>query len=183
MRWNLPISYLAQASPPSWLARHFLLGWHFIIIVVSLYPFSGWRYNGEGILAFFSYPLPHYQTRLDNILNLLAYLPLGYAWALYFRCRWFAPLLALALGALLSGSLEFTQQFLPSRVASNLDLVYNALGALLGAFAAGIFSKLLIVRGWHVRRHRWFRTGSLADYGLVLLILWFITQLNPAVPL
>ncbi|MEH6462195.1 VanZ family protein [Chitinimonas sp. JJ19] len=183
MRWQLPISYLARDAMPSWLGRHFLLAWHAVILVTSWYPFSGWRYTGEPIWAFLAYPLPHYHTVADNALNLLAYLPLGYAWALYFRCRWFAPLAALVFGATLSGSVEFVQQFLPQRVPSNLDLIYNTAGSLIGALLAGLFSKLLILRGWHVFRQQWFREGSQADYGLILLLLWFISQLNPAVPL
>ncbi|SFZ76075.1 VanZ like family protein [Chitinimonas taiwanensis DSM 18899] len=179
----LPISYLARASSPSWLGKHFLLAWHAVILVTSLYPFSGWRYTGEPVLAYLGYPLPYYHTLTDNSLNLLAYLPLGYAWALFFRCRWYAPLLALGLGLGLSGSVEFIQQFLPQRIASNLDILYNGAGALCGALLAGLFSKLLIVRNWHVLRQRYFADGAFNDYGLVLLGLWLITQLNPAVPL
>ncbi|QDQ26433.1 hypothetical protein FNU76_08675 [Chitinimonas arctica] len=48
---------------------------------------------------------------------------------------------------------------------------------------AGLSTKLLIVRGWHVRRQRWFREGPLTDFGLTLMVLWLLTQLNPAVPL
>ncbi|MFC4160007.1 VanZ family protein [Chitinimonas lacunae] len=180
---QLPVSYLAHYAVPSWLGRHFLLAWHLVILVVSWYPFSGWRYTGEPVFAFYGYPLPYYYTPLDNAVNLLAYLPLGYAWALTWKCRWYAPLLSLTCGALLSGGIEFVQQFLPDRVASNLDILYNGLGALLGALAAGLFSKLLIVRRWHVLRQRWFRPGGLVDYGLVLVALWLLTQMNPAVPL
>lgn len=180
---QLPVSYLAHYAVPSWLGRHFLLAWHLVILVVSWYPFSGWRYTGEPVFAFYSYPLPYYYTHLDNAVNLLAYLPLGYAWALACHCRWYAPMLALAAGVLLSGSIEFVQQFLPDRVASNLDILYNGGGALVGGLAAGLFSKLLIVRRWHVLRQRWFRPGALVDYGLVLAALWMLTQINPAVPL
>ncbi|WP_460534128.1 VanZ family protein [Chitinimonas naiadis] len=183
MRLQLPISYLARGTAPSWLGRHFLLAWHAVILVVSWYPFSGWRYTGEPVLAFLGYPLPYYHTLTDNTLNVLAYLPLGYAWALYFRCRWYAPLSALLLAGLLSGSVEFVQQFLPDRVASNLDLFYNALGGLLGALLAGLMSKLLVVRGWHVWRQRWLQEGAQADFGLTLMVLWLLAQLNPAVPL
>ncbi|WP_158228894.1 VanZ family protein [Chitinimonas sp. BJB300] len=151
--------------------------------MTSLYPFTGWRYMGEPILAFLIYPLPYYHTIADNSLNWLAYLPLGYAWAITFRCRWYAPLLALLFGAALSTGIEFTQQFLPDRVASNLDILYNSVGALCGALLAGITTKLLIVRAWYVLRQRWFAEGALTDFGLTVLVLWLLTQLNPAVPL
>jgi hypothetical protein len=39
------------------------------------------------------------------------------------------------------------------------------------------------MRGWHVLRQRWFAKGALADYGLILMGVWLLTQLNPAVPL
>ncbi|MGQ5524568.1 VanZ family protein [Chitinimonas sp. PSY-7] len=183
MRGQLPISYLARASAPSWLGRHFLLAWHAVILVTSLYPFTGWRYVGEPVFAFLSYPLPYYHTIADNSLNWLAYLPLGYAWAITFRCRWYAPILALLLGGGLSAGIEFTQQFLPDRVASNLDILYNAMGAVCGALLAGLTTKLLIVRAWYVLRKRWFADGALNDFGLTVLVLWLLTQLNPAVPL
>jgi VanZ family protein len=178
----LPISYLAHTARPSWLGRHFLAAWHALIVMASLYPFTGWRHTGEPVFAFLTYPLPYFQTGFDNWLNMLAYLPLGYAWAMTCRCRWYAPLVAVVAGAMLSGSMEFVQQFLPSRVASNLDLLYNTAGALAGALLAGASQKLLWVRAWHVRRARWFRAGALVDYALVLMLLWLITQMNPAVP-
>ena len=61
------------------------------------------------------------------------------------------------LGALLSGTMEAVQTYLPTRVASNLDLAANALGALLGA---AIMSPA---------------TGALLDRGLLrrLRLLWF----------
>lgn len=183
MLWQLPISYLARQAPPSWLGRHFLLAWHLLILVASWYPFTGWRYTGEGVWAFYAYPIPYYQSGFDNWVNLVAFIPLGYAWGLYFGNRWFAALRAALLAALLAACIEFVQQFLPGRVASNLDILYNVAGALLGGGLAGVFNKLLIVRGWYLRRQRWFRLGGLADYGLVLLVLWFLAQMNPAVPL
>jgi VanZ family protein len=182
-RWQLPISYLAHSRQPSWLGRHFLAACHVVILIASWYPFSGWRYTGEGLFAFYAYPLPYYQTAFDNAINIVAYLPLGYAWALAFRCRWHSPLWACVFGALLSALVEFVQQFLPDRVASNLDILCNTFGALAGAMAAILLDKLLITRHWHVLRQRWFAKGALADYGLTLLALWLVTQLNPAVPL
>lgn len=182
-RWQLPISYLARSTRPSWLGRHFLAAWHAIILVASWYPFSGWRYTGEGLFAFYTYPLPYYQTGFDNAINVLAYVPLGYAWALALRCRWHVPVFALLFGALLSGGVEFVQQFLPDRVASNLDILCNTGGSVVGAMAACLLNKLLVVHRWHVVRRRWLALGGLADYGLMLMLLWLLTQLNPAVPL
>ncbi|MBV8465866.1 MAG: VanZ family protein [Burkholderiales bacterium] len=182
-RWQLPISYLARETQPSWLSRHFLFAWHIVVLCASWYPFTGWRYTGEGVFAFFFYPLPYYQTSFDNVINFLAYMPLGFAWALAFRCRWYAPLLALLCGGMLSGLVEFVQQFLPDRVASNLDLLCNSAGCLAGAIVGCLFEKLTLVRRWHVARQAWFAKGALVDYGLTLMVLWLLAQSNPAVPL
>ncbi|WP_269531280.1 VanZ family protein [Chitinimonas sp. BJYL2] len=183
MRWQLPISYLARGAAPSLLGRHFLLAWHAVILVTSWYPFSGWRYTGEGVFAFYTYPLPYYFTLADNLLNLLAYVPLGYAWAMAWRCRWYAPLLALLFGGALSVLVEFVQQFLPGRVPSNLDVMFNAAGALAGALLAGLSTRLMLVRLWYVWRQRWLREGAGTDLGLTLLVVWLIAQMNPTVPL
>ncbi|WP_374357976.1 VanZ family protein [Chitinimonas sp.] len=182
-RWRLPISYLAHSARPSWLAQHFLAAWHVVILIVSWYPFSGWRHAGDSLFAFYAYPLPYYQTVFDNAINIVAYLPLGYAWAVTFRCRWHAPMLALILAVLLSALVEFVQQFLPDRVASNLDILCNGLGALAGAVVACALDRLLIVRRWLVFRQSWLAKGGLTDFGLVVLGLWLISQLNPAIPL
>ncbi|MGC6693202.1 VanZ family protein, partial [Burkholderia pseudomallei] len=54
---------------------------------------------------------------------------------------------------LLSGSMESLQTYLPTRVASNLDLGANALGALLGAALAAPATGALLDRG-ALRRRR-----------------------------
>ncbi len=65
----------------------------------------------------------------DLVTNLLLFAPLGFA--LRERSRW--KLVALAV--VLSGSIELAQAWLP-RVQSALDIVINAMGALLGATLA-----------------------------------------------
>ncbi|MBV1774430.1 VanZ family protein [Burkholderiaceae bacterium DAT-1] len=183
MQWRIPISYLARSSSPSWLGRHFLLAWHLVILLVSWFPFSEWRYTGEGVLAFLAYPLPHYQSNFDNIINVLAYVPLGYAWVMLLRPRWVAIVWAMLAGGILSALVEFVQQFEPGRVASNLDILTNTSGALLGAVAGVVLSKLLVVRVVYLFRLSLFRSGALTDLGIVLLAVWLLTQMNPSTPL
>ena len=56
--------------------------------------------------------------------------------ALYPRVRGIAAaVLAIVAGIALSGTMEAVQNFLPTRVPSNLDLLTNVAGACIGAFA------------------------------------------------
>ncbi|WP_171013696.1 VanZ family protein [Chitinivorax sp. B] len=186
MPWQTPIALLAREAPRSYLSRHFSWIYALIILLVSLYPFSAWRWPSTPLWAFLGYPTPYYQSRIDDILNVLAYVPLGGALFSLFRPRLAgmgAFLLAVLLSATLSFSVESVQMFLPNRVPSNLDIFHNTLGGVIGAwFAWGIGSRT-IVRRLNLLRHHWFVGGGWADFGLVLLISWFITQLDPAIPL
>ncbi|SCK09707.1 VanZ family protein [Vogesella sp. LIG4] len=154
-----------------------------IIVFLSLYPFHGWRYSGRPLLEFLFDPLPFYTSSFDNAANVLIYIPYGFCLALLLLPRWLSLLFAVCVAGLTSFGMEFTQQFLPSRVASNLDLLCNVSGAALGATLA-ISSWLR--RYWHHLwqwRRRHFVADSAADYGLLVMGLWFFTQLNPALPL
>lgn len=149
----------------------------------SLYPFTGWRDTGIDLLAFLAAGWPRYFTGFDLAVNTLAYLPLGFLWSAALSAR-LAPagalLAAALLGASLSLGIETAQNFLPSRVPSNLDLACNVLGACLGAAAGQRWGRALLGGGrLHAWRERRFLVGPSGDVGLVLLALWFLTQLNP----
>jgi VanZ family protein len=167
-----------RASP---LARQALCGYAALIVYASLYPFSGWRSLGLSPFAYLLDPQPQYLTGFDVLTNILGYMPFGMllVLALYPRRRnGSAVLRAWFWGALLSASMEAIQTYLPTRVASNLDLASNALGALLGGALAAPFCSALLDRGT-LRRWRllWFdRQGSLL-MGLVLL--WPFAQIYP----
>ena len=168
---------------PSPLARYLLVAYALLIVDGSLYPFSGWRDQGVGALAFVLAPLPRYVTTFDIAANVLAYSPLGFlaVLALWPWLRGAAAIAVAAAGpAALSFSLEAIQTYLPSRVASNLDLAANAAGALLGALAGAVLVRRLVrSAGLHSLRRRIFLPGNTIDLGLVLLGLWLVSQLNP----
>lgn len=152
-----------------------------LIVYASLYPFSGWRLPGVPLLSFLVAPWPHWWTGFDLVSNLLGYLPLG---ALLFGALVrtgtpTGPALALAVGGgtMLSLGLEFTQNFLPQRVASNLDLALNALGTLAGVVLAWLIHRSGGVEHWQAARDRWFIGRSAG--GLALLLLWPIGLLFP----
>lgn len=163
-----------------------------LIVYASLYPFTGWRNQGVGAIAFLWSPLPKYWTGFDIAANLVGYAPLGVLLALsYLRrssARWLptsnlASVIAATLGAtLLSFTLEVLQTYLPWRVASNLDFGLNVAGAFLGALMAALLELAGAIDRWSRFRVRWFVEN--ARGALVLLALWPFALLFPAaVPL
>lgn len=157
--------------------------WTLLAIYGSLHPFVGWRDTGVSPLAFLSANWPRYYTGFDLTANTLAYVPIGFLWATVLSTRLprlAAFAVAALLGALLSGSLEIAQNFLPSRVPSNLDLATNTLGAFLGAAAGMRWGAHLLDGGrLHAWREHRFLGGAKGDHGLLLVALWLLTQLNP----
>ena len=164
---------------PLYLAAAYTL----LVIYASLHPFSGWRDSGIPPTAFLAAAWPRYITNFDIVINLLAYLPLGFIWVPILLSRsgpWGAVAWATLLGASLSLSMETLQNYLPSRVPSNVDLVCNGLGTLLGALFGARWSLLLVDGGHlHALSRRLVGSGAMPDAGLVLLALWLLTQLNP----
>lgn len=156
-----------------------------LIVYASLYPFADWRNQGISPLQFLTAPLPQYWTGFDVGANLLGYAPLGFLLALSAlrskRVSW-AVSVAVLGSALLSLAMETLQSYLPSRIPSNVDLVLNTLGALLGACCAWALQKIGVVDRWSRIRARWFARD--ARGALVLLLLWPPALLFPAsVPL
>jgi hypothetical protein len=87
-------------------------------------------------------------------------------------------LLATALAALLSFALENVQMFLPTRIASNIDLLSNSAGAALGALAGVLLS--LWNNPLTDLRRQVLRAGTLGDAGLVIIALWLVIQFQPS---
>jgi VanZ family protein len=164
----------SSAAPLAWMYAA-------LIVYASLYPFTPWRWPGASPLAFLSLPWSRWWTWFDLVSNLLGYVPLG---ALIFGAQvrsggaskpamWFA----FVAGTGLSLSMELLQNFLPQRVASNVDLGLNAAGTLIGA----VLGLWVHVRGgierWQAARDRWFIGRSAG--GLALLLLWPMGLLVP----
>lgn len=162
-------------------ARAGLLVYALLIVYASWYPFSGWHNIGIAPFAFLLSPLPHYKTVFDLVTNVIAYIPLGIliVFALYplVRRAW-AVLIALASGVLLSVAMEAGQTFLPSRVASNLDLLTNAAGVCIGAVAGMLITRKFMEQSrLRLLRRHWF--SSEASRGLIVLALWPLAQIYP----
>jgi len=156
-----------------------------LIVYASLYPFSEWRNQGLSPLRFLTAPWPKYWTGFDVGVNILGYAPLGFLLALSaLRSRRIAWSVSVAVlgAALLSLAMETLQNYLPSRVPSNVDLLLNTLGSWLGACCAWALERSGLVDRWSRLRARWFSPD--ARGALVLLQLWPLALLFPAaVPL
>ncbi|QIE22240.1 VanZ like family protein [Caballeronia sp. SBC1] len=167
---------------PSALSRQALAVYTMLVVYGSLYPFSGWRSQGIGPFAYLTDPLPQYLTAFDVITNVLGYMPFGALAVLALYPRWRGALaagVAFIGGAMLSGSMEAVQTYLPTRVASNLDLAANALGALLGAALTAPATSMLLDRGLLRRmRFMWFERD--AAYMIGLSGLWPFAAMYPA---
>jgi VanZ family protein len=168
---------------PILLARYLALAWCGLVIYGSLHPFSGWRDTGVSLFAFLEGGWPRYWTAFDLLTNVAVYLPLGFFLTLGLKgllWRFFAPFLALLLGAALSFSLESVQTWLPSRVPSNVDLACNSLGTLLGAVWAQWVSPRFLAQITHWQQ-RAVAPVAHAEMGLTLLGLWLLIPLTPEI--
>lgn len=79
------------------------------------------------------------------VVNIAIYVPLGMAAYLAlrrYRSRVLEVLAPVALGALLSASMEMLQLFTPSRHCSAVDLVNNILGSAFGVIAGYAFTQI-----------------------------------------
>ncbi len=170
-----------QAPIRAPLAGYVALAYTLLIVYASLQPFAGWRMPPPEVLGFLTAPWPRYITVSDIALNVAAYLPLGAM--LFFALRpplsaAFAFVLATALAVSLSLLLESVQMFLPTRIASNIDLLSNGAGAALGA----LFAMLLALSNNPLAalRRRVVRAGPLGDWGLIVVALWIVIQFQPS---
>lgn len=170
-----------HAPTASAFARVGLLIYTLLIIYASWYPFTGWHSIGLSPQAYLSAPLPHYWTVFDVATNIAGYAPFGMlmVFALYPKVRGIlAVVLAIICGLILSGVMEAVQTFLPSRVASNLDLLTNAIGTSVGAVAGRLLSHTFLEQSHLLQlRKRWFSYE--AGRGLIVLALWPFAQIYP----
>ena len=165
------------------LSLNLALAYLLIIVYASLQPFRNWRLPAVDVYGFLAAPWPRYITLTDVLINVCAYIPLGFMLALGLR-RWLRPMHAVIASTLLavavSIAMESMQMFLPARIASNVDVLANSMGGLIGALAAPLFLPSQKIGARVVAlRDRLFVPGALTDIGIVLVGLWIATHLNP----
>lgn len=152
-----------------------------IIVYASLYTNYAWRDNGIGLFDFMASAWPRYWTWQDGLFNILAYFPLGFLLALSPRHRpspWARMLLPVLIGFILSAIMEALQTFIPGRVSSALDLLFNTLGTLCGATLALFYGPALLAGAGRLRERLGVRRLG-AESGLILLALWLFAQISP----
>jgi VanZ family protein len=158
-----------------------------VIVYASLQPFRGWQAPPEGMFHFLVALWPRFITLQDVAVNVAAYVPLGLLLSIGFDARYGPARGAAAAaftGVLLSLAMESVQMFLPIRIASNVDLLANGLGALVGAMAAPLLAPTQALGArLHAMRHRLFEEGMTADVGFVIVVLWLVTQFHPTAQL
>lgn len=173
--------------PPRSALPHFLTALYALLIVhASLQPFTGWLPPVAGTPFFLWAPWPRFNLA-DVIINVVAYVPLGLA------ATWMggrnstvarAALRAIIGGALLSLAMEGLQMYLPVRRSSAIDWIANVTGAAIGALlAASLMSRPHWRRRLRLKREEFFLGGRLGDFGLTLLVLWWVMHVNPAIVL
>ncbi len=181
------MSVIHVTSSRAHLRTYLAAAYALFIMYASLSPFSGWQGQGLEFSAVLEAKLLLQYTWFDVTANLLAYLPFGLLLGLVLRARcgalW-SVLLATLGGLALSATMEYAQMYLPSRISSNLDLLTNSGGALLGALlAVGIAPRAwfaLHLTRWRIRL---FHGSGEADFGLTLVALWMFAQINPSLPM
>jgi VanZ family protein len=137
---------IASAAGPYEAATGRLLTWLLLtycllVVCASLYPFAFAPTTAgdsvlRGLTGLLEWRTP---TRRDLILNLIAYLPIGWLIAHLARRSLSAPGSALAAtlgGAALSIGIELLQNWVPVRVPSLADWTLNTTSAALGAVVA-----------------------------------------------
>jgi len=178
-----PLITETRARLRTWLA----IGYAMFIMYASLSPFSGWRSQGIDFIEMLGVPFRVTYTAFDAALNLLSYLPFGLLVCLALRARFGAVAsvnISLLLGMALSVSMEYLQMYLPARISSNMDVLSNSAGMLIGALLAVSITSWpwLLTRLTHWRSSL-FQHGKEMDFGLALLILWIFGQINPSLPM
>lgn len=168
----------SSAVPLAWLYTA-------LIVYASLYPAAVWRVPSAGPFDYLLLGWPRWWTSFDLIANLLGYMPLGLllfvAGVRSGRGAATAAAIACLGGTLLSFSMETLQNYLPQRVASNVDLGLNIAGTALGVAVGAALHWRGGIDRWQRLRERWFVARSAG--GLALLVLWPIGLLFPsAVP-
>jgi VanZ family protein len=166
------------------LAGIVALAYTLVIVYASLQPFAGWRMPPEEVLGFLGAPWPRYVTLGDVLLNVVAYLPLGAMLFLALRRRLNAAAAAFSatlMAGTLSLGLESAQMFLPTRIASNLDLLANSAGAGIGALGAWMLAlPVFASKSFAALRQRLLRADVPGDAALIVVALWIVIQFQQA---
>ena len=180
------MSVRSARAPRHWLALWVVGVCVAVIVYASLQPFSGWI-APPPTMPNFLFQWSQRWTPSDAAFNLLAYAPLGLALVIAGprdSSRKQKMGAALAVAAALSLAMETAQMWLPTRYASVYDTLANLCGSALGALLGlALISFTSVTAGLTKLRDRLIVAGPTGDLKLVLLCVWLLAQINPAIAL
>jgi VanZ family protein/type IV secretory pathway VirB2 component (pilin) len=164
------------------LSLPFLVAWAVLIVYASLFPFEGWRWPaGLPWQTWLALPWPPWRDRLDEVINLLGYVPLGVFAAVVGLRRGYSVRVsagaAVGVALAMSYAVELLQTMLPLRVPSLKDVGFNSLGAALGASLVAALHGSDVTQRIRAAHGQWF--GRRNAVGLTLLMLWPVALLSP----
>ena len=147
------------------------------IAYLTLFPF---RFEFTPTVVFHRYPflLASSVKQIDFVdffLNVLLFVPLGFGLAALARKRgigrWASLLLALAVGAAVSYTVEVSQFYIPERDSGWMDEVSNSTGSVVGFFLFELFGGALLeeLSRWESSIAGWLTTRRAA----LLLLIFF----------
>jgi len=168
---------MPRDSPPAVRRATFWLAWVVAVLVVhgSLYP---WRFAMPVSLGQAWGHMVHqpsmWTTLGDVVGNVALFVPVGaLGWALVHRTiGWRRTLIVLAVGVAFAFVLQVAQLFVPQRDAALSDVVWNALGLLVG---------MVLVAGGSRIHLPWLGRESLRA-PQTMVVLWIMLQWWPMVP-
>ena len=188
MKTHVPPPNSWQLAPASaWSNRIFLLALAGILFL-TFYPF---QFAMRATPALHSSPFLLGGARkpgrelLDVVLNILLFMPFGFGVSEKLRERgstrktiFFAAWIA---GFLLSYSIEFTQQYTPSRQSRLEDVCTNTTGAIAGFLLFALCGKFLVT--WASRVERALRAALPLRRAALLLPIYFVLWFGLSVAL
>ena len=157
-----------------------------MLVYGTLFPMTDWRAPGVSPFHLMMQKGLSNSAKSDILTNTLIYAPLGALLVLSFPARLNIAarvLLVTLISALLSLTLEYCQAYLPGRVPSFGDWLLNTCGGCAGALLAlTLATNSKPGASLNRLRSMYFYPGPLANFGLVILGFWVLSQLSPLVP-
>lgn len=176
----------ASARLGSGLLALALVVYGMLIVYGSLFPFSDWQSPSGSPFEFLRSGFDGGYGQSDFVVNILAYLPLGFLLFVLLARRMpgvLALVLASLCGTALSLTMESIQSYLPFRVSSVGDLIVNAMGTLLGAWVGWLFGlksgPAAVIHRLHLEC---LRPGLTAETGFWFAWLAFFFTVGPLAP-
>ncbi len=157
-----------------------------LIAYGSLFPFAGFIIPEGNPFGWMTKHPFNLVSRKDAVVNILAYIPLGFLLFkfTYYRCGFPNGMIrSFIAGLCLSLTMESLQGFLPGRDPSTVDLFTNSSGAAIGHTLAFLHERSTETGGAIKRfQKNWLAPGHVNSAGAVILLIWGFSALSPFVP-